>query len=85
MQRALPVVGEKGRHFIGNATLLEMAGQQREAHEQQKQVGQDHPLVLEMEDEAGEARAGLEACEGELVGGDDRKPSERDRERMAVE
>src|SRR5262249_30753111 len=78
-------VWEKGRHLIGNAAQLEMAREQGKAHEQQEQVREDHPFVLEMKSKAGEARASLEAREGELVGDDDRQPRERDRERVAVE
>ena len=53
---ALPVVGQEGRHLVRDAALLEMARQQREAHQQQEQVRQDHPFVLQVPAETREAR-----------------------------
>ena len=55
-EAALPVVGQDGRHDVGHLAFLEMPRQQREAHQQQEQVGEHHPLVLHVADEAGQAR-----------------------------
>ena len=71
---ALPVVGQEGRHHIGHPALLEMPRQQRKAHQQQEQVREDHPLVLQVQRKPGEAGAELEAGERELVDRDRRKP-----------
>jgi tripartite-type tricarboxylate transporter receptor subunit TctC len=54
-----------------------MPREDREAHQQQKKVGEDHPFVLPMRRQAGETRAKLEAGEDELVDRDDRKTRER--------
>ena len=56
-EAALPVVGQEARHLVGHPALLEMARQQRKAHQQQEQVGEDHPFVRHVQREAGEARA----------------------------
>ena len=62
-----------------------MPRQEREAHQEQEQVGEDHPFVLEVQAEAGEAGAVFEAGEQELVERDGREPGERDCERVMVE
>ena len=82
---ALPVVGKIGGHRVGHAAHLEVAREQREAHQQQEQVGQDHPFVLHVQREAGEAGAEFEAGEDQLVERDDRKPGQRDVQRVMVE
>ena len=82
---ALPVVGKIGRHSVGHAAQLEMAREQRKPHQQQEQVGQDHPFVLHVQREAGEPGAEFEAGENELVERDGRKPGQRDVERVVVE
>ena len=48
-EAALPVVGQEGRHLVGHAALLEMPRQQRKAHQQQEQVREDHPFVLQVQ------------------------------------
>ena len=55
-EAALPVVRQESRHLVRHLALLEMPRQQREAHQQQEQVGEDHPFVLHVQREAGEAR-----------------------------
>ena len=82
---ALPVVGQQRRHHIGNAALLEVAREQRKAHQQQEQVRQHHPFVLHMLEKSRRARTGLEAGESELVGGDGEETDERHVERLVVE
>ena len=61
-----------------------MPRQQRESHQQQEQVGEDHPLVLQVQREAGQPGAELEAGEGELVERDRRQPGQRDCERVMM-
>ena len=82
---ALPVVGQERRHDVGQLALLEMARQQRKAHQQQEQVGEDHPLVLHVQRETAEARPELEAGEAELVGDDGGEPGQRHLQRVVVE
>jgi hypothetical protein len=65
-------------HLVGGPPLPPaMPREDREAHQQQKKVGEDHPFVLPMRRQAGETRAKLEAGEDELVDRDDRKTRER--------
>ena len=54
-------------------------------HQEQEQVGQLHPLVLELKSEPGEAVAGRKAGKGELVENDCGKPGEGDRKGVAIE
>ena len=61
-----------------------MARQQREAHQQQEQVGEQRKFVAEMQAEAGQTRALLEAGEDQFVGSNDAKASKRDRQRVPV-
>ena len=82
---ALPSVRQERRHFVGDAAVLEMARQDREAHQQQEQVREDHRLVLHVQREAGEASAELEAGEDELVDDDGGEPGERHLQRLVVE
>ena len=84
-QGAFPVVGQERGHLVGNSAPLEMPRQQRETHEEQKQVRENHPLVLHVQGEPREARAELEARERELVDRDRRESRQRDRKRMMVE
>ena len=84
-ESALPVVGQEGRHLVGDAALLEMPRQQRKTHQQQEQVREDHPFVLQVPGETRQAVAELEAREREFVEGDRRKSRERDFERAMME
>ena len=52
--------------------------QQRKAQQQPEQAPECTPMVTEMQPEALQARALLEAGNGELVGGNDAKAGERD-------
>jgi hypothetical protein len=79
-----PVVRQERRHFVGDAAFLEVARQHRKAHQQQKQIGERHPFMVQMERETAETGAFLEAGDTELVGGDDRKARERDFERPVM-
>jgi hypothetical protein len=45
------------RQMIGNVALLELVGKQLEPDQQQQQVGDDHPLMLEMEKKGSGAAA----------------------------
>ena len=65
--------------------LLEVAREQREAHQQTEQVGQRHHFVSEMAGEAGQAKAGLESGEQDLVGADGDEAGQCDLQRVVVE
>ena len=82
---ALPAIRQECRHLVGDAALLEMAREDREAHQQQEQIGQDHGLVLHVQGETGEPRAGLEAGERQLVDDDRRKPGQRNLQGLVME
>lgn len=82
---ASPAIRKKRRHLIGYVTLLEVAGKDGEAHQQQEQVRQDHPLVLHVPSQAGEPGAELEAGEDELVEEDCSEPRQRDLKRSMME
>ena len=65
-QPALPVVRQNRRHLVRNPTLFEVAGEERETHQEQEQVRQDHPLMPDMQREPAKTRPVLEACEDSL-------------------
>ena len=66
-ETAFPVVrevlGQDDRHM----TLFKMPREQRKAHQQTEEIGQNDPFVLEMADQARETGTSLEACEDQLV------------------
>ena len=62
-----------------------MIGQQRKANQQQEQVCQDHPLVLDVQDKAHHSFAGAERRQEHLVERDDGGAGERDLQRVVVE
>ncbi len=57
-ERALPVVRQVIGQQLRDFALLEVVGEQREAHQQAEEVDDDDPLVVEVASEAGEAGAG---------------------------
>jgi hypothetical protein len=81
---AFPVGRQDGRHPVGHAAHLEMAREQRKAHQQQKQVRKDHPFMLHVEREAKEPGAEFEAGERELVERDRGKAGQRDLQRVMM-
>src|SRR6185436_13361546 len=84
-EAALPVVGQYARKLQRHVTFLEVLRQQREAEEEEQQVGEDHPLVGHVSHESLEPGPRLEARERELVEEDHREAGECHRQRMAVE
>jgi hypothetical protein len=58
---------------------------QREPHQQQEQIGQNHPFVREMLAQPSESCAKFEAGERQLVSNDNSKPRQCDRQRVAME
>ncbi len=62
-----------------------MTGKEREADDEQEQVGREHPFVAEMTGEPGEPGVAAKRREGELVGDDDRQADDRNAQRMAVQ
>jgi hypothetical protein len=83
-ETAGPVIRQRGRHPIGKAARLELAGKEGEADQKQKQVRKQHPFMREMGKEAGEARAFSEAFAQELLDDDGAKTDEGGGERVAV-
>ena len=77
-ETTLPIVRQESWHFFRNLALLKVTRQQRETHQKQEQVREDHPFVLHVQPEAREANPELKSGEGELVCGDGRKPSQSD-------
>jgi hypothetical protein len=77
-ETARPAVRQDRRHLVGNAAVLEVTRQDGEAHQQQEQVGERHRLVLQVQREAAQARAELEAGEDKLVENDGRKTGQGD-------
>ncbi len=75
-ETALPVMRKIFRQHCRHVTLLEMARQQREPHQQTKQIGEDDPFVLDMSDKAHRAFTGLKTGEKDLVGRDRRQAAE---------
>src|SRR6185369_1178273 len=84
-EAALPVVGQPVRQYRGNLAPLEVVRKQCETEQQAEQIGEDHPLMQQVQAEPGEARALLEAGETELVEDDRRKARQRDLQRALVE
>jgi hypothetical protein len=82
---ARPTVWEKSGHRIGNAAVLEMPRQDRKAHQQQKEIGEDHPFVVQLQDEAGEDLALPEARKQELVKCNGHEPGHRHLKCLVVE
>ncbi len=84
-ERAFPVAGQEARQERGNAAVLEVLGKQREAEQEPQQIREDHPFVQQMQPEAGESRARLEAREQKLVEDDRGETDQRDFERVMME
>src|SRR5262245_9383682 len=61
-----------------------MAGKERKADEEKKQIGDQHPFMGKMGKEAGEPGALVEAVPNQLLHDDGAKTGERCRERMAM-
>jgi hypothetical protein len=72
-------------HRVRDSTLLEMTRQDGETHQQQKQVGEDHPLVVKLEHQAGQALALSEARKQELVKCNGYEPSQSHLKCLMVE
>ena len=81
---APPIIRENGRHPIGNAACLEMAGKERKADEKQKQIGKQDPFMGEMGEEAGELGAFVETVRKQFLDDDGAETGEGYRERVAV-
>ena len=64
---ALPVVRQQCRHLVRNPAFLEMARQQREAHQKKEQIAQSDPLMPQVVAETAEAGAVFESGEDQLV------------------
>ena len=83
-QPAGPVVGEQPRQMVRDIALLEMIGEQLEADEKQKKIGDNHPFVFEMTNQGLGSGSCGKGAEERLVGQDDQQPSETDLERAFV-
>jgi hypothetical protein len=62
-----------------------MPRQNGETHQQQKQVGEDHPFVVKLEHQPSQALALSEARKQELVKCNGHKPSQRHLKCLVVE
>ena len=83
-ETALPVIGQKFRQPRRYLAFFKVLGQYRKAEQQAEQVGENHPLVREVQAEARDAVAGLEAGHQQLVGDDGGQPDQRHAQRVAV-
>src|SRR6185295_6482695 len=83
--RAFPSRRQESRQHDGDAALLEMPRQQRESDQQQQQVDQSDPLMMQMVDQAACAGDGREASEEQLVPDDHAEANKRYSERVMVE
>jgi hypothetical protein len=84
-ETALPVVRQVAGQDVGNAAVLEVAGQDGETQQQAQQVGDGHPFVHQVAAQAGEARHAVEIAEAQLVQGDGGKPDQGHPQRVMVE
>ena len=85
-EAALPVVGQPARQHRRHLAVLEGPGQQGEAEQQEQQVGQRHPLVLEMNGEAGQARTRSRTARSTIsIDRDDHGADDRDAQGVLVE
>jgi hypothetical protein len=82
---AQPAFGQQPGQHLRHPAVLEMPRQQGETDQQAEQVGEQHPLVGHVHAEAGEAGAGLEAGEHDLVGGDRHQAGQRHLQYVVVE
>ena len=69
----------------GTPLVLEVPREQREAGQQQAEVGDDHPLVREVRAQAGESRALAERADQHLVDRDDGRPVDGHAQRVVME
>ena len=76
--------GRKAGISSGTPLFSKCRDKQREAHQQQEQIREDHPFVLHVQREAGQAGAEFEAGENVLVERDHGKAGERDRQGVMV-
>ena len=85
-EAARPTVWEEGGHRVGNAAVLEMPRQDRKAHQQQKEIGEDHPFVVQLQRQG---RVKPSPCrkpgKQQLVDGNGRKPGQRHLKCLVVE
>ncbi len=84
-EAALPIVGEDLRQHHRHVGILEVLREQREAHEEPEEVGEDHPLVREQAHQAGQPRALRESRKEKLVDGHREETGDRDLERVALQ
>src|SRR3954466_3442709 len=80
-----PIVRKQRRHFVRDPAFLEVPRQNRKSHQQQEQVRENDPFVLEMGDEATEACAEFETGECHLVDDNGAKSAEGDGKGVMVE
>ena len=73
-----PVARQNSRQLFRHATFFKMPREQRETRQQQKQVRQPHPFMLQVQAQPGEAGPILEAREGELIECNRGETGERD-------
>ena len=84
-QPAGPPIGQQPRYGVRQIALFEVVREDGEANKQQHQVGERHPFMAEVENQARQARSFVKACEDELVGYGRSQPGERHRKGTVVE
>jgi hypothetical protein len=82
---AEPAFGQQPGQHLRHPAVLEVPRQQCEADQQAEQVGQQHPFVRHVRAETGDAGAGLEAGEHDLVGGDRHQAGQRHLQYVVME
>ncbi len=79
-----PVIRQNCRHPFRQPALLEVAGQQGKADQQQEQVGDDQPLVAKMAGKSGETRSAVKAGQDGLVDSDQRQTGDGDTQHVMM-
>ena len=70
--------------MIGDVALLELVGEHLEPDQQQQQVGDEHPFVLEVSEQRVGSASGWEGRDECLEGEDDEQAADADLQRALV-
>ncbi len=84
-QSAAPAVRQDSWHLVRDTAVLEMPRQDCKAHQQQEKVGEDDPLVMDLQHKAAQSLALSEPGEEQLVDGDYGEPGQRNLQRLVME
>ena len=83
-ETALPVIGQIVRQHRRHVAVFKMFREQREPEQQAEQVGEGDPFVTQMQQQALDAGARLEARHAEFVERDEEQAAHRDVEGVVV-